>query len=231
VELAQPKVSAPPTVPGPPHDVVPPAAPTAFTLTGPRFTIKAHVCAMANIRPYDPPGEQHHTVCWVRSGFGVAPSSEQPATSYLFGHSWAPDAQEVLNKASTVATAELLQARPVTRNGVPIYPVHALDGYRLVLRTRAGTLTYRVRNVYGVRKNQLGFIRSWLDPTRPGRVLLTTCAERGGVDYDYNVVIEAYLASSSRPAQRVGRRGPPHGSTSSSGRLGSTSSPLDRPRR
>ncbi|MFN2561557.1 MAG: hypothetical protein ABR571_09725 [Jatrophihabitans sp.] len=198
VQLTQPRVSVPPTRPGPPHDLVAPAAPTAFTLTGPRFTIKAHVCAMTNIRPYDPPGEQHHTICWVRGGFGVAPSSEQPATSYLFGHSWAPDAQEVLNKASTVATAELLHAHPAMRNGVPVYPVHALDGYRLVLRTRTGTLIYRVRDVYGVRKNQLGFIRSWLDPTRPGRVVLTTCAERGGVDYDYNVVIEAYLAASAR---------------------------------
>jgi hypothetical protein len=186
--------------PGPPHDVVAPAAPTAFTLTGPRFTINASVCAMPNVRPYDPPGEQHHTVCWVRSGFGVAPSSDQPATSYLFGHSWAPDAHEVLNQASALATAEVLHVRPLKRNGVPVYPVRGLDGYRLVLRTSSGTLTYLVRNAYGVRKHQLGFITSWLDPTRPGRVVLTTCAERGGVDYDYNVVIEAYLESSAASA-------------------------------
>jgi hypothetical protein len=211
------------------HDAVAPASPTAFTLTGPRFTIRARVCAMANVRPYDPPGEQHHTVCWVRSGFGVAPSSRQPATSYLFGHAWAPDAREVLNKASALATREILHVRPLMRYGVPVYPVHALDGYRLVLRTRTGTLTYGVRTVYGVRKVQLGFIRSWLDPTLPGRVVLTTCAERNGVDYDYNVVIEAYLESSAaRPGRPVAAA---QGRTSSSGRLGSTSSPLDRPRR
>ena len=77
-----------------------PRRPTRFTLTGRRFTITAHVCPMANIRPYDPPGEQHHTVCWVQHGFGVAPSSKQPATTYLFGHSWAEDSLEVLNKLS-----------------------------------------------------------------------------------------------------------------------------------
>jgi hypothetical protein len=187
----------PTTTTPPPHDVVAPSAPHAFTLTGPRFTINAHVCAMANIRPYDPPGDQHHTVCWVRSGFGVAPSSRQAATSYLFGHAWAQDGREVLNKASSLATREILQVHPLTRYGVSVYPVHALDGYRLVLRGRTGTLTYRVRTVYGVRKMQLGFIKDWLDPSVPGRVVLTTCAERNGVDYDYNVVIEAYLASST----------------------------------
>jgi hypothetical protein len=188
---------APPSPTSPPHDAVAPSPPHAFTLTGPRFTINAHVCAMANIRPYDPPGDEHHTVCWVRSGFGVAPSSKQPATSYLFGHSWAQDSREVLNKASSLATREILRARAQTRDRVPVYPVHALDGYRLVLRSRTGTLTYLVRHTYGVRKVQLGFIKSWLDPTVPGRVVLTTCAERNGVDYDYNVVIEAYLTSSS----------------------------------
>lgn len=187
-----------PTRPAVPHDVVPAARPTAMTLTGPRFTISAHVCAMANVRPYDPPGEQHHTVCWVRSGFGVTPSSAQRGTSYLFGHSWAEDQLEVLNKASAISTKEILRGRPQRRDGVPVYPVHALDGYRLVLRTRTGTLTYVVRSVYGVRKLDLGAISSWLNDRVPGRVVLTTCAERGGVDYDYNVVIEAYLASSQR---------------------------------
>jgi hypothetical protein len=190
-------LAPPPSPAGPPHAAVAPAAPHAFTLTGPRFTINAHVCSMANIRPYDPPGEQHHTVCWVRGGFGVAPSSKQPATSYLFGHAWAQDRREVLNKASSLATHEILQVRPRMLNRVPVYPVHALDGYRLVLRSRTGTLTYRVRSAYGVRKVQLGFIKSWLNPRVPGRVVLTTCAERNGVDYDYNVVIEAYLTASS----------------------------------
>jgi hypothetical protein len=202
--VAPPPPASPTPTSTDPHDAVAPATPTAFTLSGPRFTIKAHVCAMANIRPYDPPGDQHHTVCWVRRGFGVAPSSAQPATSYLFGHAWAPDPHEVLNKASALATREILRVRPRVINGVRVYPVHAMDGYRLVLRTRTGTLTYQVRTVYGVRKAQLGFIKSWLDPTRPGRVVLTTCAERNGVDYDYNVVIEAYLVSSAGTAQPVG---------------------------
>jgi hypothetical protein len=196
--MPAPPSSAPPTRPATPHDVVPPATPTSFVLTGKRFTIRGHVCPMANIRPYDPPGEQHHTICWVRSGFGVAPSSRQPATTYLFGHSWAEDPLEVLNKASALATAELLRARPHLVDGVPVYPLRGLLGYRLVLRTRSGTLTYRVRSAWAVRKTQLGFIRSWLDPRVPDRVLLTTCAELRGVDYPYNVILDAGLVASRR---------------------------------
>jgi hypothetical protein len=152
---------------------------------------------MANVRPYDPPGEQRHTVCWVRDGFGVKPASAA-ATSYLFGHSWSVDPHEVLNRASAPVTREILHARPVRLDGVPVYPAHALDGYRIVLRTRAGVLTYDVRRVYAVRKALLGGISSWEDPTVRNRVVLTTCAELGGVDYDFNVVIEAYLHSSRR---------------------------------
>jgi hypothetical protein len=181
-----------------PHDVVPPAPPTSFVLTGARFTIRGHVCAMANIRPYDPPGDQHHTICWVRSGFGVPPSSAQPATTYLFGHAWAEDPQEVLNKESALATSEILRARPHPVDGVPVYPIRSLVGYHLVLRTSTGTLTYRVGAAWAVRKDQLGFITSWLDPRVPNRVLLTTCAELHGVDYPYNVIVDASLMSSRR---------------------------------
>ena len=180
------------------HEFVRAAAPVSFTLTGRRFTIHANVCPMANIRPYDPPGDQHHTVCWVKSGFGVAPSSSQPATTYLFGHAWAEDPLEVLNKASALATAELLHAHSHLVNDVPVYPAPSLVGYRLVLRTHTGTLTYRVRSAWSVRKDQLGFIRSWLDPSVPDRVLLTTCAQLHGVDYDYNVILDAGLVSSRR---------------------------------
>ena len=189
--------SAPPPRPAIPHDVVPPAVPTAFTLTGARFTIRAHVCAMANVRPYDPPGEQRHTICWVRNGFGDRPAS-RAATSYLFGHSWAEDRLEVLNRASAPVTREILHEAPQRLDGVPVYPSHVLDGYRLELRTRTGTLTYAVRRVYAVRKALLGGIASWEDTSVRDRVVLTTCAELGGRDYDYNVVIEAYLTASRR---------------------------------
>jgi hypothetical protein len=128
----------------------------------------------------------------------VAPSSRQPATTYLFGHAGAPDPLEVLHKASSLATAEVLRAHPREVDGVPIYPVRSLVGYRLILRTATGTLTYRVRSAWGVRKDQLGFITSWLDPTVPNRVLLTTCAELNGVDYDYNIVLNAGLQTSRR---------------------------------
>jgi hypothetical protein len=189
-------------------EAVPPSPPLAFTLTGPRFTIKAHVCAMANVRPYDPPGEQHHTVCWVRSGFGAAPGTGQ-RTAYLFGHAWAEDPAEVLNKASELATREILHARaqrvPTIAAGefglVPpepttaILPVRGLNGYRLVLRTHTGVLTYQVRQAYGVDKYQLGYVADWEHAAPRNRVILTTCAELDGVDYEYNVVLVAFLTA------------------------------------
>ena len=67
-----------------PHDYVAPAGPTGFLLTGPRFSIRAHVCAMPPVFPLDPPGEQRHTVCWVTKGFGFTPGSTS-RTTYVLG--------------------------------------------------------------------------------------------------------------------------------------------------
>lgn len=187
-----------------PHEAVAPAVPTAFTLTGPKFTINAHVCAMPVVFPLDPPGEQRHTVCWVQKGFGVKPGSDS-ATSYVLGHSWAPDPQEVLNRLSAPATREILAAKPVMRDGVLTFPVHAVDGYRLVLRTPTGRLTYKVHDAFGVAKNQLGKMHSVLNAKVRHRVVLITCAERGGVDYDYNVVVNAYLWSAKAAPSGIGR--------------------------
>jgi hypothetical protein len=183
----------PPSTP-PPHRPAPPSTrPWTFTITGPKLHLTAHVCAMANIRPYDPPGEQHHTVCWVRSGFGVAPGVHQRGTSYVFGHSWAEDDQEVLNRVSAPATREMLVAQPHIVDRVPVYSIHGLDGDLIRLRTNGAPVTYQVRGAYGVAKNQLGFIRSWLDPNVPGRLLVTTCAELNGRDYEDNIILEAYV--------------------------------------
>jgi hypothetical protein len=189
--------SAAPTKPAPPHQYVAPAAPTSFKLTGRHFAIKAHVCAMAAVFPLDPPGEQHHTVCWVQKGFGVRPGSHS-ATSYVLGHSWAQDTQEVLNKFSEAATREILHVKPREMSGVPVYPVKRLVGYRLVLTTPNGTLTYRVRDAFGAHKTQLGLIKQVMNQQIRNRIVLITCAELHGVDYDYNVVLDAYLVSSVR---------------------------------
>ncbi len=188
--------------PAVPHDAVPAASPRRFTLSGPAFTIKARVCGMANERPLDPPGEQHHTVCWVRNDFGVAPGSRS-ATTYVLGHSWAPDPQEVLNQASARATRDVLRARPVRYDGVPVYPAPSLLGYHLTLSTPQGRLTYTVRKAYGVRKLKLGDIRTVMDDSVRNRVVLFTCAQRHGVDYNYNIVLEAFLTSSQRIATRA----------------------------
>ncbi len=182
-----------------PHDYVPQAAPNQFTLSGTGFTITARVCGMPFVRPLDPPGEQHHTVCWVKKDFGVAPSSNS-GTTYVLGHAWAPDPREVLNKASSRATGEVLHAKTVKYDGVPIRPAKVLLGAHLTLKTPTGTLTYTVRKSFGVRKARLGDIKSIMNESIRNRVVLMTCAERNGVDYDYNIVLEAFLTSSVRAA-------------------------------
>lgn len=187
----------PPPKPGPPHQYVAPAVPTSFTLTGKQFTINAHVCAMAPVFPLDPPGEQHHTVCWVTKGFGYAPGSHSQ-TSYVLGHAWAEDEQEVLNKLSAPATRQILHAKPVLRSGQKTYPVEGMKGYRLILHTPTGRLTYKVRAVWGAGKLDLGSVKSVMNQHVRNRIVLITCAERNGVDYDYDIVVEAYLYSSVR---------------------------------
>lgn len=185
-----------------PHEFVAPAAPTSFVLTGRKFTIKARVCGMPNVRPLDPPGEQHHTVCWVNEDFGVAPGSAT-GTTYVLGHSWAQDKLEVLNKASEVATREVLHGKPHQLDGVPVYPVKNLNGYKLVLKTRTGTLTYKVRSSYGVDKMKLGNIKSALNERIHNRIVVITCAELNGVDYEYNIVLNAFLYSSVKKAHKI----------------------------
>jgi hypothetical protein len=180
-----------------PHEFVAPAVPTSFKLSGPGFTIRAHVCAMPPVFPLDPPGEQHHTVCWVTRGFGYRPGSHT-ATSYVLGHSWAPDPLEVLNKASERATRDILHAQPRRLDGVPIFPARSLLGSRITLRTPRGTLVYEVRNSFGVDKYRLGDIDRIMNPHVRNRVVLITCAELNGVDYHYNVVLDARLVSSRK---------------------------------
>lgn len=201
---APPSTTSPPP-PAPrrsvPHDYVAPAVPTEFKLRGADFTIRAHVCAMPPVFPLDPPGEQHHTVCWVTRGFGYKPGSHT-ATSYVLGHSWAPDPLEVLNKASQRATRDVLHTKPRRLDGVPIYPAKSLLGSRITLRTPRGTLVYEVRNSFGVDKLRLGGIARIMNPHIRNRVVLITCAELNGVDYHYNIVFDARLVSSrkARPA-------------------------------
>jgi len=176
-----------------------PAAPVRFAVYGPAFRIRAHVCGMAAVFPLDPPGEQHHTVCWVDHGFGVAPGSDT-ATTYVLGHAWAEDSQEVLNKLSSRAMKQVLhevaqhQVRMV--DSVPTRPITNLDGYHLVLHTPAGTLRYVVRSAWAAPKAVAGYVHSVMNQKVPHRLVLITCGERNGTDYDYNIVVNAFLVSS-----------------------------------
>ncbi len=188
-----------PTATHPPTPAIRPvaaSAPTHFTMQGKGFTIAAHVCGMGYVRPLDPPGEQHHTVCWVQHDFGEAPGSHS-RTTYILGHAWAEDDLEVLNKASRPATLQILDAvkhAKVSRlDGIPVYPVTALNGSTITLRTATGTLTYEVRDVYGVAKNQAGDVHSLMNQKTPRRVVIITCAEAHGIDYDYDIIVDAYL--------------------------------------
>jgi hypothetical protein len=178
-----------------PHEFVAAAAPTAFRIAGPRFRIDAQVCGMDNVRPLDPPGEQHHTVCWVQEGFGVAPGSRS-ATTYILGHAWAQDSLEVLNKMSAQATQEILRGPKRYVGGVATYPVRSLRGYLITLRTATGVLNYRVSDAYGVAKSQAASVAPLMNEQTKRRVVIITCAELNGVDYDFNVIVEARLSSS-----------------------------------
>ncbi|HKC28529.1 MAG TPA: hypothetical protein VKB75_11010 [Jatrophihabitans sp.] len=195
VQTSQPPPPAAPVRRTVAHDFVAPAAPTSFVISGRGFTIRARVCAMPAIFPLDPPGDQRHTVCWVRDGFGFKPGSHT-ATSYVLGHSWAEDPQEVLNAASSRATRDVLRAKRATYDGVPIFPAKSLLGARITLQTPTGTLGYVVRKSFGVDKYQLGNIDRVMNQRVPNRVVVITCAEHNGVDYNYNIVLEAQLVSS-----------------------------------
>ena len=191
-----------PTTPSPtpssspvPHEAVSSSAPTQFELKGPAFDIKAHVCGMLNIRPLDPPGEQHHTVCWVKEGFGVAPGTGS-GTTYVLGHAWGQDDLEVLNALSSTAMKQVLKTSPVKVSGIDTYPVTAINGYTMTLRTGTGLLTYTVRDTFAVAKEQAGLVQPLMDASIPNRVVLITCGELDHRDYDYNIIVYAYLTSS-----------------------------------
>lgn len=193
-------VAKAPTAPTVPHDVVAAAAPTSFRYTGKGYTIKATVCGMEYVRPLDPPGDQHSTVCWVQHDFGFAPGSSGEGTTYVLGHAWAQDSREVLNRLSEPATRQMLKAKArgtVThRDGVPTYPVTALNGDVITLRTANGVLRYTVRDGYAVSKEKAGLVSSLMAQDRPDRVVIITCGELNHVDYDDNIIVEAYLTSS-----------------------------------
>jgi len=185
----------PPDPPAPPHEFVAPAAPTGFEMSGPAFDVKANVCQMKYVRPLDPPGDQKHTVCWVRKGFGVAPGSDSGGTSYILGHAWAKTPL-IFNPLSELAMQEVTGRNPELQSGVPTFPVKAINGYNIVLRTPTGTLTYTVTRAFAVSKSQAGEVKSLMANT-PNRVVLITCGVKGGVDVDDNIIVDAYLTSST----------------------------------
>jgi hypothetical protein len=187
--------AGPPDPPAVPHEFVAPATPTGFEMSGPAFDIKADVCQMNYVRPLNPPGDQKHTVCWVRKGFGVAPGSDSGGTSYILGHAWAKTPL-IFNPLSELAMQEVTGRDPEIQSGVRTFSVKAINGYNIVLRTPTGILTYTVTRAFAVSKSQAGDVKSLMANT-PNRVVLITCGVKGGVDVDYNIIVDAYLTSST----------------------------------
>jgi hypothetical protein len=191
----------------PPHEFVAAAAPNRFVYRAPGWTIRANVCGMEYVRPLDPPGEQHHTVCWVQHDFGYAPGSRGQGTTYVLGHSWAEDPLEVLNHISTTAMREVLpeishhHVRMVSN--VATYPIRHLNGNVISLRTPSGLLRYTVRGAFAVAKSEAGYVQPLMDEHTRHRVVIITCGELNGVDYDYNIVVDAYLTSSTATPART----------------------------
>ncbi len=190
----------PPKPPAPPREFVASAAPTGFEMSGPAFDIKADVCEMEYVRPLNPPGDQKRTVCWVREDLGVAPGSDSGGTSYILGHAWAKTPL-IFNPLSELAMQEVTEQNPEMQSGVPTFPVKAINGYNIVLHTPNGTLTYTVTRTFAVSKSQAGDVESLMANT-PNRVVLITCAVKGGVDVDYNIIVDAYLMSSTQTSAR-----------------------------
>lgn len=184
-----------PTRTEPPRQFVAPAAPTSFEIKGKAFDIKAHVCKMAYVRPLDPPGDQRHTVCWVKADFGVAPGSKSGGTSYILGHAWA-EAPLVFNPLSELAMREVNRVEPTTEDGVRIWPVTGMNGYRITLGTPTGVLRYQVTRAFAVSKQTAADVKSVMAEHTPNRVVLITCGELGSKDYDYNIIVYAHLVSS-----------------------------------
>jgi hypothetical protein len=179
----------------PPHEFVAPAAPTGFEMSGSAFDIKANVCQMNYVRPLNPPGDQKHTVCWVRKDFGVAPGSDSGGTSYILGHAWARTPL-VFNPLSELAMQEVTGQNPERQSDVQTFPIMALNGYDVILHTPNGTLSYTVTRAFAVSKSRAADVKSLMANT-PNRIVLITCGVKGGVDVDYNIVVDAYLTSST----------------------------------
>jgi hypothetical protein len=220
VGAAPPKQTAPRVAPTPspthsarphkkrvPHEFVAAAAPTRFVYRAPGWTIRASVCGMEYVRPLDPPGEQHHTVCWVQHDFGFAPGSKGEGTTYVLGHSWAEDPLEVLNHISTTAMREVLPEISHHRvrlvSNVATYPIRHLNGDVISLRTPSGLLRYTVRSAFAVAKSEAGYVQPLMAEHTRHRVVIITCGELNGVDYDYNIVVNAYLTSSKAAPART----------------------------
>ena len=112
-----------------------------------------------DVRPLDPPGEQHHTVCWVDDGFGVRPGSHtahQLRPRSRVGARPARGAQQASapvdprDPARAAGQAGRRHRLPVARpRRLPLAPAHAgrradLPGAARVRRAQGAARRHRV---------------------------------------------------------------------------------------
>ena len=102
----------------------------------------------------------------------------------------------MLNPLSKYVTKMVDLNKPVDQSGVPTYGTTKINGYVITLQTPKGTLAYKITRAFLVPKEQAGNVASIMAEKTPNRVTLITCAVGHGEDLDYNVIVDAYLASS-----------------------------------
>lgn len=177
--------------------------PRQFLYTGGEVLIDAGVCEMDYVLPLDPPGDQLHTVCWVREHFGVAPGSES-ARSYILGHAWAqqqlvfnPIAEKIAAAIDFAALPEQVPAVDTSVGTVGRFSTDVLDGDEIVLTTDTAVLTYEVVAAYAVDKMEAINDAELMDDSLPQRITLIACAVKDGVDLPYLTIVDAELVAST----------------------------------
>jgi hypothetical protein len=141
----------------------------------------------------EPPKGYPHTVFWVQDAtFGSAPGTNATDTVYYLCHSWSveyrscnPIAEKAVQSPKVADTRSALAG---TGDPVAVQSFHSLDGVDFNTVTQKGTLTYQVEQSFTVAKAEAWRI-ALIQETKPGRLILITCATDGDTDLDFNVVV------------------------------------------
>ena len=98
---------------------------------------------------------------------------------------------------------EINQGKRHLVSGIVTHPITRLNGDVITLRTPTGVLKYTVRGSYAVAKSDAGYVQPLMNQHTRNRVVIITCGELNHVDYDYNIIVSAYLTSSKAATSRT----------------------------